>query len=50
VFGDPVIALAILDRLLHSSSTINIKREIYRLRKTLDAWLVKSTCGVPRER
>jgi len=29
VFGDPVIASAILDRLLHHSSTINIKGESY---------------------
>jgi len=46
VFGDPVIALAILDRLPHYSSTSNIKRQSYRLRKTLDAWLVKSIMAV----
>jgi hypothetical protein len=46
VFGDPVIALAILDRLPRYSSTINIKRESYRLRKMLDAWLVKSNMAV----
>ena len=30
--GDPVLAAAILDRLLHHSITINIKGESYRLR------------------
>lgn len=41
VFGDPVIATAILDRLLHHSITINIKGESYRLREKLKAGLVK---------
>jgi DNA replication protein DnaC len=45
VFGDPVIASAILDRLLHHSSTINIKGESYRLREKLKAGLVKSKMG-----
>lgn len=42
VFGDPVIASAILDRLLHHSSTININGESYRLREKLKAGLVQS--------
>jgi hypothetical protein len=42
VFGDPVIASAILDRLLHHSSTLNSKGESYRLREKLKAGLVKS--------
>ncbi len=42
VFGDPVIATAILDRLLHHSITINIKGESYRLREKLKAGLMKS--------
>jgi DNA replication protein DnaC len=42
VFGDPVIATAILDRLLHHSITINIKGESYRLREKLKAGLLKS--------
>jgi hypothetical protein len=46
VIGYPVIALAILDRLLRYSSTSNIKRQSYRLRKTLGAWLVKSIMAV----
>lgn len=41
VFGDPVIATAILDRLLHHSITINIKGESDRLREKLKAGLVK---------
>jgi DNA replication protein DnaC len=41
VFGDPVIATAILDRLLHHSITINIKGESYRLREKLKAGLIK---------
>ncbi|HCP46417.1 MAG TPA: MFS transporter, partial [Deltaproteobacteria bacterium] len=32
VFGDQVIATAILDRLLHHSTTLNIKGESYRLK------------------
>ncbi len=32
VFNDHVLATAILDRLLHHSTTINIKGESYRLR------------------
>jgi len=32
IFGDNVIASAILDRLLHHSHTINIKGESYRLK------------------
>jgi DNA replication protein DnaC len=42
VFGDPVIASAVLDRLLHHSTTINIKGESYRLREKLKAGLVKA--------
>ena len=32
IFGDPIIATAILDRLLHHSTTINICGESYRLK------------------
>ena len=32
IFGDPIIATAILDRLLHRSTTINIRGESYRLK------------------
>ena len=40
VFGDPVIASAILDRLLHHSITINIRGDSYRLKEKLKAGLV----------
>ena len=30
IFGDPIIATAILDRLLHHSTTINIRGQSYR--------------------
>jgi DNA replication protein DnaC len=30
IFGDPIIATAILDRLLHHSTTINIRGESYQ--------------------
>jgi len=33
IFGDTILATAILDRLLHHSSTINIKRESYRIKE-----------------
>lgn len=33
IFGDTVLATAILDRLLHHSSTVNIKGESYRIRE-----------------
>jgi len=33
LFGDPVIASAILDRLLHHSKVINIKGHSYRLKE-----------------
>ncbi len=40
VFGDTIIASAILDRLLHHSITINIKGESYRLREKRKAGLL----------
>ena len=33
IFGDPVIATAILDRLLHHCYVINIKGNSYRLKE-----------------
>ena len=41
VFGDQVIATAILDRVLHHSTVVNIKGESYRLKEKLRAGLVK---------
>ncbi len=33
IFGDPVVATAILDRLLHHSHIVTIRGESYRLRE-----------------
>jgi hypothetical protein len=41
-FGDSIIATAILDRLLHHSTTINIRGESYRLKERRKAGLVPS--------
>lgn len=43
VFGDQVIATAILDRLLHHSTTLNIKGESYRLKDKRKAGLIPGT-------
>jgi len=40
IFGDPIIATAILDRLLHHSTTINIRGESYRLKERREAGLI----------
>ena len=40
VFGDSVMATAILDRLLHHASTVNIKGESYRLKEKGKACLL----------
>jgi DNA replication protein DnaC len=42
-FNDPVIATAILDRLLHYSTTLNIKGESYRLKEKRWAGLLGRT-------
>lgn len=42
VFGDPVVATAILDRLLHHSHVLTIRGDSYRLREKRRAGLVKS--------
>ena len=41
IFGDPVIATAILDRILHHSTTINIKGNSYRLKEKVKAGLIR---------
>jgi len=43
VFGDPVVATAILDRLLHHSHVVTIRGDSYRLREKRRAGLVKAT-------
>ena len=40
VFSDPVLATAILDRLLHYATTLNIKGESYRLKEKRRAGLL----------
>src|SRR5512145_1252947 len=40
VFNDPVLATAVLDRLLHYSTTLNIKGESYRLKEKRKAGLL----------
>ena len=42
MFGDRVIASAILDRLLHHVVTLNIRGNSYRLKEKLKAGLVRS--------
>jgi len=52
VFSDPVLATAILDRLLHYSTTLNIKGESYRLKEKRRAGLLgrpKPVAEVPEE-
>src|SRR3954453_15204657 len=40
IFGDSIIATAILDRLLHHSTTVNIRGESYRLKERRKAGLL----------
>ena len=43
IFNDPVLATAVLDRLLHYATTLNIKGESYRLKEKRKAgWLGRS--------
>ena len=42
VFGDPIVATAILDRLLHHSHVITIRGDSYRLREKRRAGLLKA--------
>ena len=48
IFGDPIIATAILDRLLHHSTTVNIRGESYRLKERKKAGLLTAP-GAARE-
>lgn len=43
VFGDPVVATAILDRLLHHSAVITIRGDSYRLREKRRSGLLQKT-------
>jgi DNA replication protein DnaC len=49
VFGDPVVATAILDRLLHHSHVITIRGDSYRLREKRRAGLIKATAQLQTE-
>jgi DNA replication protein DnaC len=42
VFGDPVVAAAILDRLLHHSSVLSIRGDSYRLREKRRSGLIRT--------
>jgi DNA replication protein DnaC len=47
VFGDPVVATAILDRLLHHSHVITIRGESYRLREKRRSGLLQKAAPAP---
>ena len=47
VFGDPVVATAILDRLLHHSHVITIRGDSYRLREKRRAGLLQKAGPAP---
>jgi DNA replication protein DnaC len=49
VFGDPVVATAILDRLLHHSHVVTIRGDSYRLREKRRSGLLKAAPLQPRE-
>ncbi|NJM39598.1 MAG: ATP-binding protein [Anaerolineae bacterium] len=49
IFNDHVLAAAILDRLLHQSTTLNIKGESYRLKEKRRAGLLGRAPAVPSE-
>jgi DNA replication protein DnaC len=50
VFGDEVLATAILDRLLHHSHTLMIQGESYRLKQKRKAGLLGSSSGTRTEK
>src|ERR1700743_3027592 len=50
VFGDPVVATAILDRLLHHSHVLTIRGDSYRLREKRRAGLLQKTTPTPETR
>lgn len=47
MFKDPVLATAVLDRLLHYSTTLNIKGESYRIKEKRRAGLLGNTRNSP---
>jgi DNA replication protein DnaC len=46
VFGDPVVAAAILDRLMHHSTVLGIRGDSYRLKEKRRSGLVKPASSV----
>jgi DNA replication protein DnaC len=48
VFGDPVVATAILDRLLHHSTVITIRGDSYRLREKRRSGLLQKAGSAPQ--
>ena len=49
IFNDPVLATAVLDRLLHYSTTLNIKGESYRLKEKRKAGILGRSTPDPSE-
>jgi len=47
VFGDQVVATAILDRLLHHSHVLTIRGDSYRLREKRRSGLIRPQAGGP---
>ena len=48
VFGDPVVATAILDRLLHHSYVLTIRGDSYRLREKRRSGLLQKSTATPQ--
>lgn len=48
VFGDDVLAAAILDRLLHHSHTLLVQGDSYRLKQKRKAGLLDTASGAHR--
>ncbi|WP_051658644.1 IS21-like element helper ATPase IstB [Azospirillum argentinense] len=48
VFGDPVVATAILDRLLHHSHVVTIRGDSYRLREKRRSGLLQKPAAAPQ--
>ena len=49
MFGDPVVATAILDRLLHHSHDVTIRGDSYRLREKRRSGLLRGPAPEPAE-
>ncbi len=47
MFGDPVVATAILDRLLHHSHVVTIRGDSYRLKEKRRSGLLRSSTPEP---